>query len=295
MDTSASRTEINDEFRWNLLQKNILERNAVRAFALFRESRIEAIMIKGLAAGQYYPDDKPRVSVDLDLAVSAADFPQADKLARSEAADGLAIDLHRELRHLDTVPWEDLFANSVTMPLDGADIRVPCPEDHLRIVCLHWLTDGGRNRDRLYDVYHAVTNRESGFDWDRFFGIVSPTRKRWLECTLGLAAKYLGLDLDGTPVAGAQENLPRWLTETVEREWSSETKFEPMEVAVFDRKKFFQQLGRRLNPNPIWATVQAEGSFDAPTRLHYKIANAFRRIPDSYRRITGAIFNRKRD
>ncbi|MBK9530135.1 MAG: nucleotidyltransferase family protein [Acidobacteria bacterium] len=292
METAA--TEINDEFRWNLLQKNILERNAVRAFALFREARIEPLLIKGLAAGKYYPYDRPRVSVDLDLAVSDTNFFKAEEIARSEAAQDLAIDLHRELRHLDTVPWDSLFSSSVMMPLRDAEIRIPRPEDHLRIVCLHWLTDGGRVKDRLYDVYYAVTHRDATFDWDRFFTIVSPTRQRWLECTLGLTAKYLGLDISGTPADGAENRLPRWLTETVEREWSAEIKFEPMEVAVFDRKKFLHQLGRRLNPNPIWATVQAEGSFDAPTRLHFKIANAFRRIPDSYRRITEALTLRSR-
>jgi hypothetical protein len=290
----VTATQITDEYRWNLLQKKTLERNAVRAFELFREAGIEPVLIKGLAAGKYYPGTEPRVSVDLDLAVAAKDFEVADKIARSDAADGLAIDLHRELRHLDTVAWEDILANSTLLPLDGGQIRIPRPEDHLRIVCLHWLTDGGRDKARLHDVYYAVMNREPAFDWDRFFTIVSPTRQRWLECTLGLTAKYLDLDLSGTPADGAENRLPRWLTETVEREWSAEIKFEPMEVAVFDRKKFLHQLGRRLNPNPIWATVQAEGSFDAPTRLHFKIANAFRRIPDSYRRITEAMSLRSR-
>ena len=206
---AADSIQITDKFRWNLLQKKALERNASRAFALFREKGIEPVMIKGLAAGQYYPPTEPRVSVDLDLAVSESDFATADKLARSAAADGLAIDLHRELRHLDTVSWEDLVANSVLMPLDGAEIRIPRPEDHLRIVCLHWLTDGGRVKERLYDVYYAVSKRQPTFDLDRFFGVVSPTRQRWLECTLGLTAKYIGLDLTDTPAAGAEKRLPR--------------------------------------------------------------------------------------
>lgn len=292
METASTRSQINDEYRWNLLQKKTLERNAVRAFELFREEGIEPILIKGLAAGRFYSDSQPRVSVDLDLAVATTDFDRSGEIARSDAAAGLAIDLHRELRHLDTVPWAEIFENSVTLPLDGGEIRIPRPEDHLRIVCLHWLTDGGRDKSRLYDVYYAVANRDPEFDWDRFFGVVGPTRQRWLECTLGLTAKYLGLDLTDTPAAGAEERLPRWLTDTVEREWAAEVKFEPMEVAVFDRGKFLAQLKRRINPNPIWATVQAEGSFDAPTRLHFKIANALRRIPDSYRRIKGAISSR---
>lgn len=292
MDVAATR--VTDEFRWNLLKKKAMERNASRAFELFREAGIDAVLIKGLAAGLKYPASEPRVATDLDIAVPAADFDRARQIAHSEVASNLAIDLHRELRHLDTLPWSNIYATSIALRLDHGDIRIPCAEDHLRIVCLHWLTDGGRDKDRLFDVYYAVANRDESFDWSRFFDVVSPTRRRWLECTLGLTAKYLGLVLTDTPAAGAEQRLPRWLTETVEREWAAEMKFEPMEVAVFDRKKFLSQLKRRLNPNPIWATVQAEGSFDAPTRLHFKVANAIRRIPDSYRRISEAISTRKK-
>ncbi len=294
MDIAAPKDEIRDAFRWNLLQKKTLERNAVRAFELFREAGIEPVLIKGVAAGRHYPEAEPRIAIDLDLAVSRSDFEASSRLARSHAARGLAIDLHKELRHLDSLSWDDVVDNSVLLPLGGGEIRIPRPEDHLRIVCSHWLTDGGRNQERLYDIYYAVTNRDEKFDWDRFLSVVNPTRQRWLECTLGLTAKYLNLDLHDTPVADAEKKLPRWLIETVEREWSSDSRFEPLEVAVFDRKRLFQQLRRRLNPNPIWATVQAEGSFDAPTRIHYKIASAFRRIPDSYRRITQAISLRSR-
>lgn len=286
---------ISDEFRWNLLQKKTLEINAVRAFSLFREQGIEPVLIKGIAAGRFYPEDRPRISIDLDLAVGRDQFDAAQKISRSDAANGLAIDLHNELRHLDTVDWDDLVENSVLMPLEGSDIRVLRPEDHLRVLCVHWLTDGGSNKDRLWDIYYAVTKREPDFDWGRFLNTTSETRRRWLVCTLGLAAKYLGLDLSDTPVADEAGQLPAWLCETVEKEWAAEVKFQPLEVAVHDHRKLFQQIGRRLRPNPIRATVQAEGSFNARTRLHFKIANAVRRIPDSYRRIRHSLANPKRD
>jgi len=290
-------TEINDEFRWNLLRKNILERNAVRAFELFREARIEPLLIKGLAAGQYYPDSQPRVSVDLDLAVSDADFAKAEKIARSEAASDLAIDLHRELRHLDTVAWENLVANSTLLPLDGGSIRIPRPEDHLRIVCLHWLTDGGRDKMRLFDVYYAVINREPAFDWDRFFCEVSPTRQRWLECTLGLTAKYLGLDLTNTPAAGADEKLPRWLTDTVEKEWSAEVKFEPMKLPCWierssctnsDAGSIQIQYGQRYRPKAALThrrvCITRSQTHSAGSRIHSDESKAHLRADTLIRR-----------
>jgi hypothetical protein len=55
------------------------------------------------------------------------------------------------------------------------------------------------------------------------------------------------------------------------------------------------QVKRRFRPNPIWATVQMEGDFDARTRVFYQAANMFARVPSSYRRIVATLRSRKND
>ncbi len=282
-------TKITDEVRWNLLQIKAQERRAVQAVELFRKNGIEPILIKGVAAAQFYPPSKLRASIDVDLAVSAADYPSAYDLSRSLAADGMAIDLHRELRHLETAAWDDLFRRSVLLRLDGENVRILGPEDNLRVLCVHWLTDGGAIKDRLWDVYYAVKNRPPNFDWDKFLGPVSKRRRRWMICTVGLAHKYLDLDIRDTPIAEQALDLPGWLIVTVEREWASETRNWPLEASLNDPKMLFAQLRKRMRPNPIWATVQMEGSFDAKTRVHYQFANAIRRVVPSIQRITEAL------
>ena len=292
--TAVKEITLTDELRWNLLQKKAQGLRAVRAFDLFRRHNIEPILIKGLAAGRFYPGDRPRLSIDLDLAVSAADYQAASAVAASEAANGLAIDLHRDLRHFDTVPWDDLFENSIVLDLEGGTVRVLRPEDHLRVLCLHWLTDGGSNKDRLWDIFYSIENRSAEFDWERFLGVVSLRRRRWLTSTVGLAHRYLGLDLTGTPISEEAEDIPPWVVKTVEREWAAKNKAIPLETAIFDPKTLAIQIAKRFRPNPIWATVQMEGSFDARTRVFYQIANAVSRIVPSYRRVSETILNRFR-
>lgn len=278
-----------DELRWNLLQKKAQEQRVLKAFALFREHGIEPILIKGLAAGLNYPETKVRLSIDTDLAVAKNDFDAALSLCSSPDGEGLAVDLHSELRHLDTVAWDDLFANSRLVDIDGGSMRILRAEDHLRVMIVHWLTDGGSNRERLWDIYHAVANREHDFDWGRFLDIVGKNRRRWLTCTLGLAHRFLGLDLDDTPVKKDALDLPKWLVETVEKEWATDTPNIPLEVALNNPRVFAKQFIKRLRPNPIWATVQMEGSFDARTRVFYQIGNGIKRIAPSYRRIRDTI------
>lgn len=287
MTETAVETTKTDDFRWNLLQVKAAEARAGRAFELFRERGIEPVLIKGIAAGRYYPESKPRVAIDTDLAVASGDFEKGREIVAEHAVEGLAVDLHRELRHLDTVAWDDLFANSIEWRLDSGTIRILRPEDHLRVLSLHWLTDGAGSKDRLWDIYYAVANRSSNFDWHRALDIVEPHRRRWVVCAIALAHKYLGLDLTDTPIADEAADLPSWLVRTVEREWASETKFVPLEQA-FDRGELLAQLPRRLRPDPIWATIQMNGSFDARTRLFYQIGSFFARIPGSVRRIFGS-------
>ncbi len=274
-----------DERRWGLLHKKTQEAKVLQAFNFFRQAGIEPVLIKGLAAAVYYPASVPRLSIDIDLAVSSNDEKAALNIIKSGRSEGLAIDLHRELRHLDTVPWADLFDHTQMLKIGEDAVRVLCPEDHLRVLCVHWLTDGGASKSRLWDIYYLVENRPDTFDWDRFLNVVNERRRRWLVCTLGLARRYLDLDLAGTPVEDGSLDLPVWLTNTVEREWAAETRQIPLETTLRDPKMLFTQIRKRMRPNPIWATVQMNGSFDARTRVHYQIGNLFKRIVPSFFRI----------
>jgi hypothetical protein len=285
----AGQSFITDENRWNLLQIKAQEVRAARAVSLFRQNSIEPVLIKGVAASTYYPQGKLRACIDVDLAVAERDFTKALEITRSAAADGFAIDLHRELRHLDTVPWNDLFENSRLQQMGDESVRVLRPEDHLRVLIVHWLTNGGTDKDRLWDIYYAVENRREDFDWDRLLGPVSENRRRWIICTLGLAHRFLGLNITNTPVSAEALDLPVWLVKTVEKEWASAVKDQPLETTLEDPRMLLQQVKRRIRPNPIWATVQMEGSFDARTRFFYRAANLVKRVPSSYRRIVDTI------
>lgn len=265
---------------------------AGRAFELFREAGIEPILIKGPAAGIYYPKDDPRNSIDLDLAVSDAEFDRALALSRSSAAAGLAIDVHKALRHLDTKPWDDVFEDSQMVPMGGVDVRIPKHEDHLRILAVHWLNDGASDRDRLWDIFYIAQNRFAPLDWDSVFSPVTPNRQRWIACTIGLAHRYLQLDISSIPSKYRVADLPRWLTAFVEKEWERKVITRPLHTNLKDPSEFIEQLKARLRMNPVWATVHMEGSLDAPIRAHYRIGSAVSRIPASALRIFRGLFKK---
>ena len=286
------RVEINNPSLWYLLQKKASEARILKAFNLFRENGIEPVLIKGYAAGLFYPDTKPREFIDMDLAVASDAYDLANEFALSAAAKGLAIDLHRELRHLDTVAWDDLFSNSRLIAIDGGTIRVLRPEDHLRVLCVHWLNDGGVEKERLWDMYYMIENRPDDFDWDRLLNSVDVHRRRWLTCAIGLAHVYLGLDLAGTPIEAEAEDLPKWLIKTVEKEWATGVPHLPLHIVMRDRKKLMAQIGKRLRPNPIWATIDMEGNFDARTRVFYQIGSNLKRTVPSFRRISDSLSRR---
>ena len=275
MQKAALAEDSNSETdpRWTLIKQKANEAKAVRAFELFRAHGLDPILIKGVAAALNYPTSQFRDSVDLDLAVDPDEFYRANELIHSPAAVGLSIDLHRGLRHLDLLDWADLYDNSIETELGEGTIRVLRPEDHLRILCVHWLTDGGANRHRLWDIYYAIENRPIDFDWDRCLKSAGPRRHRWIECTAAMASRSLGLDLSDTPLKGAEGRLPTWFVSTVESEWSDKTLFRPLRDSMDDLPTFLRQLRKRLPPNPIAATVLQNGSLDARTRIFYQLGS----------------------
>jgi hypothetical protein len=288
MDAETEISQETNNIYWFTLQSRISELRVVEAFRFMREKGIEPILIKGLAAARYYPEKWRRQYSDVDLCVEPASFERAKKLAESPEGRKYNIDLHKGLRHLDLVPWDDLARNSELIEIENIKnscVRVLRPEDHLRVLCTHWLTDGGAYKERLWDIFYLIENRPEAFDWGRCLDAAGPKRRRWVVCCIGLAHKYLNLNIKDTPVAEEAENLPLWLTKTVETEWNSTVRLKPLYTCLNEKKVLWEQIKKRIPPNPIQATVEMEGDFDETSRLKYQWGSVLARIPASVVRL----------
>lgn len=285
--TTASNDQtiqLSDEYRWSKLQLRRFEYCIVEVFELLRKSGIEPILLKGWAINQFYPGNRPRTFSDIDLAVSANDYRKTEELILGFEKH-VSIDLHNEFRHLDILPWGELFARSQLKKLDNAEIRILSPEDHLRVLCTHWLNDGGEYRERLWDIYYAIENRPKNFDWCVCLDSVSKTRKQWVMVTIFAAHKYLGLDISNLPFASEIKTLPKWMERCLEREWESTIRLLPMQTVLNDPKKVWQQIRKRFPPNPIQATIENEGDFDDSSRFVYQIRSILKRTIPSVERL----------
>ena len=288
MDSEPRLSQETNNIYWFTLQSRISEGKAVKAFQFLRGSGFEPILIKGFAAARFYPEKWRRQYSDVDLCVEPSAFERAKKLAESPEGRRYNIDLHNGLRRLDPVPWEDLMQNSELVEIEDSTVRILRPEDHLRVLCTHWLTDGGAYRERLWDIFYLIEKRPEAFDWKRGLDAAGPRRRRWVVCCLGLARKYLGLNIKDTPVAEEAGNLPVWLTRAVEKEWQSQIRLKPLYTCLNDWRVFSQQIRKRIPPNPIQATVEMEGDFDESSRLKYQWGSVLSRIPPSVFRLGSA-------
>ena len=283
--------------RMQMLRYKVHEKKIAEVWTDLENAGFEPLLIKGWAAAQFYPQPYQREFSDIDISIKPQDFDEAESFLR-ENSRGYNVDLHRGLRRHDTLPFEEIYASSCLIECDTAKIRVPCREDHLRILCVHWLTDGGAYRERLWDIFHGINSRPADFDWDRFLVSVSSNRRRWIVCTIGLAHKYLKLPIEDTPISAEAKEIPDWLIRSVESEWQSDVRLQPLPGIQYKKsqgfwknigqavkgnlrnnpKVFWGQVQKRLASNPIAATVDVEGSFDGNRRFFYRIKSFIRRL-----------------
>jgi hypothetical protein len=278
---------ITDETRWLILKMARLEADIAGAFRLLRAHDIEPILIKGRAAAMWYPSDRLRNFDDVDLAIRADDHEKARQVMATEEGSKFNVDLHREFRHLDIRPWEEAFADCSFLEIQGERIRVPCPEDNLRIIAVHWLNDGGNRKERLWDIYYAVSNRPSGFSWEKCLGGLQKHRREWILTAIALAHKYLGLPIDDLPFRREVESIPQWIVREVEREWRLGVPLLPLHSCLGEPRALLTQIRKRLPPNAIGATIEMEGSFLGPRRYYYQLARMFMRVLPSVKGFYG--------
>lgn len=271
--------------KFNLIQFKVNEHRIGQIWKFFEVGGFEPILIKGWVTARTYPKPYQRQFVDIDLVFKTSQFESAKKYYDNQSF-GISIDFHKEVRHLDSLSFEQLFENSELVECGGTSIRILCEEDHLRLICVHWLNDGGEYKDKLWDIYHAMQNRKADFDWAKCLSVVNEKRRFWIICAIGLCQKYLGLDLTDTPINDAEQNLPKWLIKTIEKEWASEVRLKPLDHFYPTNKELWIQIKKRLPPNPIQATIETDGYFDRYPRFFYQTLDVVKRIKPLFNRLT---------
>ncbi len=274
-----SKTE--DDLRWLILREKVSEESIKAAFRLFRENGIEPILIKGWAAAREYPASYQRRFNDIDLCVAPEDFEKSLGIISGVEGNKLNIDLHKGLRHLDKVKWERLFLNSEIVRLDDVGVRILRAEDHLRILCVHWLTDGGADKEKLLDIYYLLENSAEKFDWNYCFEAIDKNRRDWIVKTVALVERFYKSDAAKLPFRAELGSVPEWFLRALEKEWASDTKLLDIHAISQNREELWRQLKKRFRPNPIQATVLMEGKFNEAPRFYYQIGSFFIRLKPS--------------
>ena len=261
--------------------KIVYRQQIILAFDKLREHKIEPILIKGWSIERFYPPGKTRKTGDIDLCVAPEDYRKAQIILRQFGFSPDRIDLHKGFRYFDKLPWAELFDNSELIALEKTPIRVLRPEDSLRVVCVHWLNDGGAEREKLWDIYYLIANRPNDFDWSRCLEANGPKRRKWILCAIAAAHHYVNLPIDETPLAGEIETiLPDWFLPALEKEWADGVKIVSLEKVLPERdwQSLREQLRKRLQPNPIGASIDLEAPFNNWPRFPYQFADIILRF-----------------
>jgi hypothetical protein len=269
-------------YKYQVLRAAVHEQNVRDVFAALNSAKIDALLVKGWAIARLYPTPALRPYGDLDLCVRAEQFSAAKKLLR-ESGLKVNVDLHEGLGRLDDLPEKDFFDRATTLHVGEVSVRVPSEEDHLRILCLHFLRHGGSRPIWLCDIALAVETAGSDFDWDHFYG-ADGKREKWLGCVISLARELL------LAQTGKAEKKPRpvpgWLKRSIKYRWSrwfnSDYRAHALPSLLhhrFEPIRAFEDFYFRFDP--VRATVELDGAFNSMPRLPYQLAAMVRRFPEA--------------
>lgn len=275
--------ELRQAYRHSTIQGDLHQHEIKQVFTLLRLAGVEPLIVKGLAAARLYPEPGLRPSGDIDLCVHPAQYQTASVALDDWTDHQFAVDLHDGFSSLDRGSVDDLFARSQLISLGEVNVRVLAPEDHLRVLCIHFLRHGAFRPLWLCDIAAAVESRPADFDWERCLG-TDRRRRDWVACTIGLAHQLLEARVDDTPVERRSKNLPRWLIPDVLKQWDAPNTMNhgvmKHRAAMADYLRnpsgVFKDIRNRW-PNPIEATVYVGGPFNELPRWPFQIGECIAR------------------
>lgn len=277
--------ELKEAYREHLIYAAVHDVNTRDIFKRLGTFGIQPILFKGWALARLYPDSGLRPYGDIDLWIRPDELDRLYRAVPSGTDYTYCVEPHTSFYPQFERSFDEVMSQSQLIPLNDVQVRVPCDEDHLRFICLHFLHHGGWRPLWLCDVAVMVESSGPGFDWDR---CLRGKRKHadWVACVIGLAHQLLGARVEGTPVAKRAKSLPRWLTQAVLAQWAKGPGMSFAENLSFSLPRRLLKpaaLARSFREhwrNPIQASVEMNASFSGAPRGLLQFGSLFLRLPD---------------
>ena len=179
---------------------------------------IEPLTSKGWAVGRLYPATGLRPSRDVTLHVDPSRFEEAERClkTRSDIADWISV--QSGAAELPDRTMADLFRRARRHRLGDVVVRPLGDEDHLRLLCLHFVEEGGWRPWRLCDLGVFLDSLPGDFDWGYCLS-GDANRTRWVQAVLGLAGRLIGARIEGVPDLGGFASPANGLDRAILAEW----------------------------------------------------------------------------
>jgi len=204
------------------LEARLREQEIESTLLLLQEHGVEPLLVKGWDCARLYPELGLRPFGDVDLLV----LPEQARLAcellgvQIDRPVGHLLDLKSRLPAMYGLSLPSMLSLARRVELGRAWAQVPCAEDQLRLLCLHFLRHGAWRPLWLCDIAAALEARPAGFSWPRCLSLDKRRAER-VACALSLAHLLLGARLDNTPLQRQAHALPSWLVPAVLKEWAA--------------------------------------------------------------------------
>ena len=242
----------------------------------FQAAGIRSILLKGWSVGRLYPETGLRPSGDIDLWIDPEQRATAALILRSVGSGQQLIDLdHDQLSRFENRSFADFYTSCDTVHLGSAAIKVLRREDQTRILCLHFLKHGGWRPIWLCDIAVLLEAGNTVFDWGLCLGSDS-RRARWIGCTIALARDFLAARIPHGAPRCVTWSAPGWFARTVLTEWNNPLAPNAPSLArvipeLWSGPWKLKSAMRGRWRNPIQATIDCNGAFDALPRLPYQL------------------------
>ena len=207
---------------FKLVVSQIQRRNRLlELYKILKEKNIEAIVFKGIIFRNMYNNPDDRMSSDEDILVKKEDYEKLKDILCGEGLEfiekegnecaylcrntGLCIEVSTSLfsheskayGHLNRL-FDDIFEKSITINIDGVDLKTLSHEQHLIYIVFHNMKHflhGGFGIRQVADFSKYIETYGQFIDWEKFWSDLKILNYDTFALNLiDISLKYLGFD-----------------------------------------------------------------------------------------------------